>query len=518
MGPLPDFLTSGTNGRPEESGSKTVGATSSIASSETRSGQDETTSSKPLVSKRRSTSQTNSTSSPSTSSSTPTTPSAFSIKPTTTPTGQGSSPNSAIAIAGGSRRDRIETSALACCLLDPAKFPLLSERVTDQSFRNGLHKAIYQEMVACKEKGVPLDALWAETRYPLEIADLLDNVVVGGAPLEYFVDQLVEMDGKRKLYQMGGSVQDLAKNGSSSEEILSVIASRSTELASQTTTRRLIPIADSLDGVVDEVSEPPDGSGPPGLSSGLATLDMMTAGFHPGEVVVVAARPGCGKTSLALNIAEHVVLNSKRAVAFFSLEMTTESLIMRLLSSVGKVNGQRIRRHDLSEGQLDSVVAAGARLHAAPLHIMDEPSTTHQIRAATVDLLQREKLSLIVIDYLTLIDSCPSERFESRQQEVSTHSRRMKALAKEAGCPILVLAQLRKVPPGSEGRRPTNQDIRDTGAIEQDADVVLLLHPEVDPRVDGETTLIVSKQRNGPTGEFPLVFSKQFTKFREISL
>jgi replicative DNA helicase len=254
-----------------------------------------------------------------------------------------------------------------------------------------------------------------------------------------------------------------------------------------------------------------------GISTGFYDLDKQLTGFHAGELIILAARPGVGKTSLALNMGVHIALREKKAVAVFSLEMPADQLAMRLLSSEAKVSLKRLREGGLSDHDMTKINSIAAELYQAPIYIDDSGSLTgFDLRAKARRLKQKDKnLSLIIIDYLQLMSG--GGKSDSREQEVAQISRGLKQLAKELGLPIIALSQLnRKVEERKDGR-PMLSDLRESGSIEQDADVVMFIHPEP---VEGEGVpgslnieLIVAKQRNGPTGGVPLILLQEYTKF-----
>jgi len=261
-----------------------------------------------------------------------------------------------------------------------------------------------------------------------------------------------------------------------------------------------------------------------GIPTGFGDLDKMTLGLHPAEMIVIAARPSMGKTALAMNIAEHVAMNVGKAVAVFSLEMSSQQLVQRLLCSRAQVDLQRVRDGFLSERDFPKLTSAAAKLAAAKMFIDDTPGLSiMELRAKARRMKSQYDVELIVIDYLQLLRSTTRRAQDNRQLEISEISGGIKALAKELNLPIVVVAQLNRQPDtrAKEGGRPRLSDLRESGSIEQDADVVgLLIRPEYyetdeDARQEkaGEAELIIAKQRNGPTGEVQLVFRKEYTRF-----
>src|SRR6202045_4330716 len=261
-----------------------------------------------------------------------------------------------------------------------------------------------------------------------------------------------------------------------------------------------------------------------GLPTGFVELDRMTSGLHAAEMIVIAARPAMGKTAFAMNIAEHVAMDIGKAVAVFSLEMSSQQLVQRILCSRAKVDLQRVRNGFLSERDFPNLTAAASQVAAAKMFIDDTPGlTVTELRAKARRLKSQHDIQLIVIDYLQLLRSMSRRAQDNRQLEISEISAGIKALAKELALPIIVIAQLNRQPDAraKEGGRPRLSDLRESGSIEQDADVVgLLVRPEYYETDDeakqeraGEAELIIAKQRNGPTGDVPLTFLKQYTRF-----
>src|SRR6266436_5424052 len=259
-----------------------------------------------------------------------------------------------------------------------------------------------------------------------------------------------------------------------------------------------------------------------GISTGFVEFDRMTSGLHPSEMVVIAARPSMGKTALAMNIAEHVAINEKLPVGVFSLEMSSQQLVQRLLCSRARVNLQRVRDGFLGERDFPSLTAAASKLAEAKIFIDDSASLSIlELRAKARRLKAQQDVSLIIVDYLQLLRSTSRRAQDNRQLEISEISAGLKALAKELKIPVIVVAQLNRQPEQRAGGKPRLSDLRESGSIEQDADLVgLLVRPELyeedeEARVEksGEAEFIIAKQRNGPVGEIPLTFLKEFTRF-----
>ena len=261
-----------------------------------------------------------------------------------------------------------------------------------------------------------------------------------------------------------------------------------------------------------------------GVSTGFVEFDRMTSGMHPSEMIVIAARPSMGKTALAMNIAEHVAINEKLPVGVFSLEMSSQQLVQRLLCSRARVNLQKVRDGFLGERDFPSLTAAASKLAEAKIFIDDTASLTIlELRAKARRLKAQQDVQLIIIDYLQLLRSTSRRAQDNRQLEISEISAGLKGLAKELKIPVIVVAQLNRQPEQRSGGKPRLSDLRESGSIEQDADLVgLLVRPELyeedeEARAEksGEAELIIAKQRNGPVGEIPLTFLKEFTRFED---
>jgi replicative DNA helicase len=264
-----------------------------------------------------------------------------------------------------------------------------------------------------------------------------------------------------------------------------------------------------------------------GVGTGFADFDKMTSGLHGGEMVVIAARPSMGKTSLAMNIAEYVAIEQRLPVGVFSLEMTSESLVLRMLCSRSRVNLRNVREGFLAERDFPKLTGSAGKLANAPLFIDDSSALSIlQLRAKARRMSQQYGIKLFVIDYLQLLHST-ARRAENRQQEIADISSGVKSLAKELNVPIIVLSQLNRELEREKNRKPRLSDLRESGAIEQDADVVGLLYkPSSGDDEDGGSAveedavpvnLLIAKQRNGPTGDVNLTFLKSYTRFESAA-
>lgn len=272
--------------------------------------------------------------------------------------------------------------------------------------------------------------------------------------------------------------------------------------------------------------EAQDGKSVMGVETGFYELDDMTSGLQRGEMIIVAARPSMGKTAFALNLAEHIGINNSQPIAVFSLEMSKQQLAQRMLCSVSGIDSHRVRTNKLNADEFQTIARTCGALSESPVHIDDTPGLSLlALRSKARRLAARHDLAAVVIDYLQLMTA---PRSETRQQEVSTLSRGIKALARELNVPVICLSQLNRAAEAREGHRPRMSDLRESGSIEQDADVVMMLHREEyyhrdetwamnNPEKVGVAELIVAKQRNGPTGTVKLTFDGGTTRFKNYA-
>jgi len=303
-------------------------------------------------------------------------------------------------------------------------------------------------------------------------------------------------------------------------EIIDEAEQKVFEITQQKISGQAVPIKEIMSQTFELIDQR-RGSHVYGLATGFRELDELTGGLQNSEMIVVAARPSMGKTALGLNIAEYVGADSNRAVAVFSLEMAAQQLAERMLCGRAQIDSQKLRKSVLSDQEIQTMHDAAGELSEAKIYVDDSPGLTPlELRAKARRLKLQYDIELIVIDYLQLMHSPGSE---SRQMEVTTISRHLKAVARELNIPVVVMSQLNRSPEGREGHRPRMSDLRESGSIEQDADVVILLHredyyhTEPDYEKNNEAEVIVAKQRNGPTGGIQLIWSPHWTRFLDYS-
>jgi replicative DNA helicase len=356
--------------------------------------------------------------------------------------------------------------------------------------------------------------------------DYLVNIaaaVPSAASASHYARLVKEKSVVRQLIAAAGEIlHDAYSNPEDPEDILGEAERRIFSIAQQSESRHAEKLDELLNLAIEQL-EANDGRIITGVGTGYPSLDEITSGLQIGEMVIVAARPSMGKTALALNIAENIVMRGT-PVAFFSLEMSRQQLVQRLLSSRASVSGHKIRRNMLSDRDMEAIIQATNDLMGKPLFIDDTPSLTiTQLRAKARRLKQSENVGVILVDYLQLMTS--GKRAESRQQEVSDISRSIKALARELEVPVVCLSQLNRAAEQREGHRPRMSDLRESGSIEQDADVVAMLHREsyyhqsdpswMEANEDKHSLaeLIIAKQRNGPTATVKLTWDNTCTRF-----
>ncbi len=426
-----------------------------------------------------------------------------------------------------------ERAVLGGILLEPEAATRAIEVVLPEAFYHPAHARIYRAMVALFVKHEPIDVMTLSEELrksgDLESAggiafltELVDSVP-SAANIEHYAKIVLDKYILRQLISASSNIaRECYRAEKDAGSILDEAEQKIFRVSESRISQGFAHIKDILKERFEEIQRVHESrESITGLSTGFIDLDKFTAGFHPGDLVIIAGRPSMGKTSFALNIAQHVGLDEKKPVAIFSLEMSKELLVQRLLCSEAQVDAQKVRRGFTSAKDIERLTSAAGLLSESPIFIDDTPAiTTLDIRARARRLKVERDISLIVVDYLQLART--SGKIENRQQEISLISRTMKALAKELGVPVVALSQLSRAVEARGGeKRPMLSDLRESGAIEQDADLVLFLYrPEFydpgDPEKEGKAELIIGKQRNGPTGTVDLMFEKQYTRFRSL--
>jgi replicative DNA helicase len=431
-----------------------------------------------------------------------------------------------------------ELSVLGGMLIDADALVKAIEIVDDTMFYREGNRRLFRTMVSLWERGEVIDAVTLsdalKTSGDLEIvggmpflAQLL-GAVPTAANIEYHARIVREKALLRRLIEAATSIiQETYAAQGDVEDILDVAEQRIFQIAQTHDRKGFVWIKEILWPTFERIEQLQNNpSSVTGVPSGFHDLDELTAGFQAGDLVIVAARPSMGKTAFTLNVAQHAAISARKPVAFFSLEMSKEALVQRILCAEGRVDASRLRRGRLRDEEYASLATAAGYLNTAPIYIDDSPGiSVLEMRAKARRLkADRPDLSLVIVDYLQLMQG--RGKTENRQQEVSEISRGLKALAKELDLPVVALSQLSRAVEQRPDKRPMMSDLRESGAIEQDADLIMFLYrPEyyygpVDKEgnsLEGRAELIIGKQRNGATGKVDLMFLKEFTRFESFS-
>ncbi len=429
-----------------------------------------------------------------------------------------------------------EAAVLGSMLIDPGCISQVVELVKAEAFYRIEHQMMFEAIIGLYEKnrGEGLDGVLLrdelEKRKQLEevggaeyIAKVLESVP-SSANVMYYANIVKDKQLLREIIVVAGEILDEAYDeaGETSQKL-----DEAERKIFAVTDKNISGVASSLKDLVlsaYELIEKRKGGHVTGLATGYYELDELTCGLQNGEMIIVAGRPSMGKTSLALNVAEHIGVAEKIPVAIFSLEMGKQQLAERFLCSKSEIDAQLVRKGMLGTEDYQKLVEVCGLLSEAPIYIDDSAGLTPlALRAKARRLNSQHDIRCIIVDYLQLM-SLGVGRIESRQQEITAISRYLKALARELNIPVVVLSQLNRSPEGREGHMPRMSDLRESGSIEQDADVVMLLHREdyyhrgdKEYQPNNKAEIIIAKQRNGPTGLVQLMFKEQFTRFENIS-
>jgi len=425
-----------------------------------------------------------------------------------------------------------EQSVLGAIFLESQALITASEILQPEDFYRQAHQKIFQTMVRLSEIGSPIDVVTVteELSAKKELEDVggisylteLANAVPTAANVTHYAKIVEEKSLLRRLIRVATTiVEDGYTREDEVEALLSEAERKMMEVANRKGSGDFKHIKDVLVETYDNIELLHTNKGEvTGIPTGFKDLDKMTAGFQRNDLIIVAARPSVGKTAFALNIAQNVATKTDENVAIFSLEMGAEQLVMRLLCAEGNIDAQVLRTGSLEAEDWRKLTMAMGSLSNAGIFIDDTPGIRiNEIRAKCRRLKQEHGLGMILIDYLQLIQGSGSSK-DNRQQEVSEISRSLKALARELQVPVIALSQLSRGVEQRQDKRPMMSDIRESGSIEQDADIVAFLYREdyYDKETENQNMIeiIIAKQRNGPTGTVTLAFVKEFNKFVNI--
>ncbi len=422
-----------------------------------------------------------------------------------------------------------EQAVLGAIFLEAEALVSASERLQPEDFYRAAHQRIYSVMIQLAEKGEPVDLItvtaelqdkkWLEEVGGVAYLSDLASSAPTAANIEYYSKIVEEKSLLRRLIRVASNI---AAEGYAEEEEVDTVLSEAEktilEVARKKNTGAFISIKDVLVEAYDNIEQLQNRTGDiTGIPTGFSELDRMTAGFQRNDLIIVAARPSVGKTAFALNIAQNVATKTDENVAIFSLEMGASQLVMRMICAEGNLDAQRLRTGSLIEEDWTKLTMAMGSLSKAGIYIDDTPGIrVNDIRAKCRRLKQEKGLGMILIDYLQLIRG-DGRSGENRQQEVSEISRSLKGIARELEVPVIALSQLSRGVESRQDKRPMMSDIRESGSIEQDADIVAFLYR--DDYYDKESEnkdiieIIIAKQRNGPVGTVELAFVKEYNKF-----
>ena len=430
-----------------------------------------------------------------------------------------------------------EQSVLGSLMLDNESWEKTADLLVEHDFYRRDHQLIFRAISELFEQSQPVDVItlaeYHDKRGELdkvgELAYLgmLARNTPSSANIIAYASIVRERSILRQLIAVGTAISNVAFNpeGKSSEEMLDLAEGQVFEIAEKGAKRSggFIQVKEVLSRVVDRIDTLFEQDSPiTGLATGFNDFDEQTSGMQPADLVIVAGRPSMGKTTFAMNLAEHAAIKSKVPVAVFSMEMPADALAMRMLSSLGQIDQHRLRTGRLNDDDWPRLTSAIALLNEAPLFIDDTPAlTVTELRARARRLKREHGLSMIVIDYIQLMQGSSRSSNENRATEISEISRSLKALAKELEVPVVALSQLNRSLEQRPNKRPIMSDLRESGAIEQDADLIVFIYRDEvyneDSAEKGKAEIIISKQRNGPIGTVALTFQGKYTRFENFA-
>lgn len=425
-----------------------------------------------------------------------------------------------------------EQSVIGSMILDREAITIASELVFPEDFYNKQYGVLFASMVELNDEGKAVDIVTLQNRLkekdvPPEVSSLefirdIVTAVPTSANIRYYANIVAEKSTLRKLIRLMGEIENNCYAGKDSlEVILEDTEKQVFELVQKRNTGEHVPIRKVVMNALHRIEAASKNDGNiTGVATGFFDLDVMTSGMQPADLVLIAARPSMGKTAFVLNIAQHVAFKLNRSTAIFSLEMSKEQLVNRLFSLESSVDAQHLRNGKLDEAEWEKLVESAGVIGSSKLIIDDTPGITIQeMRSKCRKFKLEQGLDMIIIDYLQLMSG--SGRSESRQQEISEISRSLKALARELNVPVLALSQLSRAVEQRPDKRPMMSDLRESGAIEQDADVIMFIYRDdyynKDTEKPGVAEIIIGKQRNGPVGTVELAWMPKYTRFANLA-
>lgn len=421
-----------------------------------------------------------------------------------------------------------EQSTLGAMLISQEAVAEVFEYVTGSDFYAPKHQIIFESLLTLYGMGEPTDVITVTDQLVktgslvraggADYLHTLTSTVPTAANASFYAKIVQEKATLRRLVEVGTRIAQLGyANEGEVEDLVNQAQEDVYRVTQAGTGEDYVALNDSLEAAIAEIEAAQNSSGDlVGVPTGFTELDSLTHGLHPGQLIIVAARPAMGKSTFALDLARHAAIRQRKPTLFFSLEMGRAEIAMRMLSAETAIQLQSMRKGNLADSDWTKIAQVRGSINDAPLFIDDSPNMTLvEIRAKCRRLAQRVGLKMIVIDYLQLLTS--GKKVESRQQEVSEFSRALKLLSKELGIPVVALSQLNRQAEQTKDKKPELSHLRESGSLEQDADVVILLHREAIGEPDhpraGEADLILAKQRSGPTGTVVVAFQGHYSRF-----
>ena len=424
-----------------------------------------------------------------------------------------------------------EQSVIGSMIMDRDAIAVASELISGEDFYNKQYGVLFETMRELNDKGLPVDLVTLQDKLkekdvPPEVSSLefvrdLITAVPTSANIKYYANIVAEKSTLRKLIRLNEEIANTCYAGKEElETILSDTEQRMFKLVQRRNTEDFTPIRQVVMNAMDRIEAASKMKGSvTGIPTGFLDLDYKTAGLQPSDLILIAARPAMGKTAFVLNIAQHVAFHQNKTVAIFSLEMSKEQLVNRMFSLESNVDAQHLRTGQLNDEEWEKLIESAGIIGRSNLFIDDTPGITiAELRTKCRKLSLENNLSMIIIDYLQLMSG--SGRSESRQQEISEISRSLKGLARELNVPVLALSQLSRAVEQRPDKRPMMSDLRESGAIEQDADIIMFIYRDDYYNHDTDrkdiAEIIIAKQRSGAIGTVELAWLPKYTKFANL--
>ena len=424
-----------------------------------------------------------------------------------------------------------EQSVIGSMLMDREAIVVASELISGEDFYNKQYGVLYETMIELNDAGSPVDLVTLQNKLkekdvPPEVSSLefvrdLITAVPTSANIKYYANIVAQKATLRRLIRLNEEIANNCYAGKESlEYILDDTEKRVFQLVQKRSTEDFVPVRQIVMNAIDKIETAARNKGSvTGIPTGFTDLDYRTAGMQPSDLILVAARPSMGKTAFELNLAQYMAFKKNLTVALFSLEMSKEQLVNRMFSLESNVDAQKLRTGQLNDQEWERLIESAGTIGKSKLIIDDTPGISiAELRSKCRKYKLEHDLSIIMIDYLQLMTG--SGRSESRQQEISDISRSLKALARELNVPVVALSQLSRAVEQRPDHRPMLSDLRESGAIEQDADVVMFLYRDDyynhDSDKKGISEVIIAKQRNGPIGTVELAWLPEYTKFANL--